>query len=72
MENIAGFYKNDSGILMCGPNYVIGPTFELHAEQKDTYAYPVEGWTWYDSLDDACTAYGLNIEDYADQPQPVE
>jgi len=29
-----------------------------------SYTYPVSGWTWFDSLNDCCTSFGLNIEDH--------
>jgi hypothetical protein len=28
---------------------VYGPGYELLRENKDTYSYPVEGWSWYDN-----------------------
>ena len=47
------FYKRDGEELLVAPNFVRAPTFDLFAEDKDTYTYPVEGWTWYDTLDQA-------------------
>ena len=47
-ESTAGFYKQEGEIWIYAPNFVYGPTFELRKELKDTYTYPVEGWTWYD------------------------
>lgn len=29
-----------------------------------SYTYPVSGWTWFDSLDDCCSSFGLDIEEY--------
>lgn len=43
------FYFNDNGNLLEAPNYVAFATFELHASQKDTYTYPIEGWYWFDT-----------------------
>jgi hypothetical protein len=51
MENIdtSGFYKQAvDGPWMHAPNFVYGFDFELIKENKDTYTYPVDGWTWYD------------------------
>lgn len=51
MENIdtSGFYKQaEDGAWMRAPNFVYGFNFELLKENKDTYTYPVDGWTWYD------------------------
>ena len=47
------FYKRDGEELIVVPNFVRAPTYDLFAEQKDTYAYPVDGWTWFDTLDAA-------------------
>jgi hypothetical protein len=49
MENTSGFYKQEeNGEWLYAPNFVYAPTFELLRENKDTYQYPVDGWTWYD------------------------
>lgn len=57
-----GFYKNDNGQMMCGPGWVIGPynSFELRKEQKDTYTYPIDGWYWFDSEEQAYAFFGLD------------
>lgn len=56
----AGFYKLD-GDLIYGPNFVYGPNFELLKEQKDTYAYPIEGWYWFDTQEEAYNFFGLQL-----------
>lgn len=53
-----GFYNADG---FFGFNAVHGPDFELHKELKDTYKYPVHGWTWYDSVEEAQSAEGFDI-----------
>lgn len=55
----AGFYDAEGS---WGPNKVISPTFELVKELKDTYTYPIGGWTWYNSVEDAQVAEGFDIE----------
>lgn len=50
MENIdtSGFYKQaEDGAWIYAANFVYGFNFELLKENKDTYTYPVDGWTWY-------------------------
>lgn len=47
------FFKRVGDELLTAPNFVYGPGFELHAEFKDEYTYPVDGWVWADSLDEA-------------------
>lgn len=49
METTSGFYKqNEEGEWMYAPNFVYAPDYTLLKEEKDTYTYPVDGWTWYD------------------------
>ena len=47
------FYKRDGEELLVAPNFVRAPDYDLFADQKDSYTYPVDGWTWYDTLDAA-------------------
>jgi hypothetical protein len=49
----SGFYKADSGELMFAPNSVHNANYTLQRELADTYDYPVDGWTWYESRDAA-------------------
>ena len=49
MENTSGFYRQHEDLIWeYAPNFVYAPNYELLRELKDTYDYPVEGWTWYD------------------------
>ena len=48
METTEGFYKLEDEIWQYAPNFVYAPTYTLLKEEKDTYTYPVDGWTWYD------------------------
>jgi hypothetical protein len=50
MEDISGFYKqNEIGEWEYAPNFVYAPDYTLLREDKDTYTYPVDGWSWYDN-----------------------
>ncbi len=55
--NESGFYKleieNNQHILLYGPNCVINSQYELLKEFHDTYEYPVDGWMWFDSENEA-------------------
>lgn len=44
----SGFYKLEDDNWLFAPNFVYGPTYTLLREEKDTYDYPVDGWSWYD------------------------
>lgn len=61
MENMStsGFYKNDYGTLLCGPNQVLSGSYNLFKEQKNEYQYPVHGWYWFDSEDEARQFFNL-------------
>lgn len=57
----SGFY-NIYYKLRAG-QFVIGPNFELRRELKDTYTYPVDGWTWFDSAEDAAIAFNCSVDE---------
>ena len=48
MEITAGFYKLEDDNWQYAPNFVDAPNYQLFKENKDSYTYPVDGWTWYD------------------------
>ncbi len=47
------FYKKDGESLLIAPNFVYAPTFTLIAEDYETYTYPIDGWYWFDSEEEA-------------------
>ena len=53
-----GFYKIDpeTGELLYAPNAVYGPGFTLLQDEKEQHQYPVDGWHWFDSEDEARAA----------------
>lgn len=55
----AGFYRADDAYLYHAPNFVRGPGYDLFAEQRETYTYPIHGWTWFDDEVTARAALGL-------------
>ena len=66
MEDTSGFYKyqEEIEVMYYGPNFVYGPydTFRLFREEHNTYTYPVDGWYWFDTLDEAMTFFSNNKE----------
>jgi hypothetical protein len=48
-----GFYKKDNEELFYAPNIVDENGFVLIAQDKDQYEYPVNGWVWFDSEEEA-------------------
>ena len=57
-DGLMGFYKWDevAEILLFGPNFVLNANYELRAESHDQYTYPVDGWYWFDSEEEAKAA----------------
>ncbi len=53
-----GFYRAN-GINLESANRICAPGFELHKHLKDTYDYPVAGWSWFESEAEARAAFGL-------------
>lgn len=56
---MSGFYKSEDGILIYAPNFVACPEFSLLRDKKDLYEYPVDGWYWFDSDEEAYTVLGI-------------
>lgn len=49
METTAGFYRQNEELNWeYAPNFVYAPDYTLLKEEKDTYEYPIDGWSWYD------------------------
>lgn len=57
MENTNGFYKLDNTSLLCAPNKVTHKDYVLETVNKDTYTYPVSGWYWFNTLEEAETYF---------------
>ena len=54
------FYK-----LIDEKNYIFGSEvlsaeYQLLTEDKDTYTYPIDGWYWFNSEEEAKVFFGLN------------
>ena len=57
----SGFYKNENGLLLAGPHFVLAGSYNLFKEEKDSYTYPIGGWYWFDSIEEACAFFQLEI-----------
>lgn len=53
-----GFYKLD-GDLLYGPNFVLNANYELRAETHADHEYPVDGWYWFDTEEEARAFFSL-------------
>lgn len=50
------FYKMDTDILLVADGFVYAPAFTLQADLHETYTYPMDGWYWFDTEEEAHTA----------------
>lgn len=64
-----GFYKYLANNLVYAINSVHAPNYDLLREEKNTYQLPIDNWYWFDTLQDACNFYNLNINDYLPKPK---
>jgi len=64
-----GFYATLEEKLCYGPNFISTPNFELLKENKDDYQYPMDGWYWFDSEEEARIFFNLPEEE---QPPIIE
>lgn len=64
---MSGFYKREDGAdtLLHGPNFVLNMDYELRAEAHAQHEYPVDGWYWFDSEEEAYAFFGLPL------PEPL-
>jgi hypothetical protein len=54
-----GFYKYRDQELLYAPNYIEGPNLLLLSSEKDKYEYPVDGWIWFESEQQAKEEFNI-------------
>ena len=59
--NTSGFYKKDQDEILYAAVFVQGPDVLLVRQERENYTYPVDGWNWFDSQEEAYSAYGLPL-----------
>lgn len=57
-NDTAGFYKYESGFLTWG-KWVLNLEYHLVADKHTEYQLPIDGWYWFDSIQDANTFFGI-------------
>ena len=60
MTNTAGFYKFENDELRYGSTSVHAPNFTLVEANHANYNYPVEGWYYFNSYEEAEAYFELN------------
>jgi len=53
------FYKNNNGVIFEAHNFVLSKNYELKKEYYQEYKYPIDGWYWMDTSDDAYSFFGI-------------
>lgn len=53
------FYKLENEEVQIAETCITGMDLDLHYLQKDTYTYPVQGWYWFDTIEEAYAFFGL-------------
>jgi hypothetical protein len=57
------FFKVDAdGVFHEAPNFVHAPSYSLVIADKDGYDYPVDGWTWFDTEEEAKAHFEVTNE----------
>ena len=75
MEEENGFYKLEVGVkrsLVLFSTHLESKNFTLDISLKDTYDYPVDGWIYFDTLDEACISFGVDPEEFREDLFPTE
>ena len=75
MEEENGFYKLEVGVkrsLVLFSTHLESKNFTLDINLKDTYDYPVDGWTYFDTLVGACESFGVDPEEFREDLFPSE
>lgn len=63
MEDTSGFYKLDGEVLLYGPHFVLNANYELRKETHSEHSYPVDGWYWFETEQEAKDFFGIVEED---------
>lgn len=58
------FFRYIDDELQIAPNFVCAPTFTLLKEDKDTYTFPMDGWYWFDTTENACNFFNIDPTPY--------
>lgn len=57
----SGFYLVENNNLLYAQNFIKNSSFEINRNEKDSYTYPINGWYWFDSEEDARIFFNLPI-----------
>jgi hypothetical protein len=64
--NTSGFYKAQGEDLLYAPIFVQSATYTLLRSDRENYLYPVDGWSWFSSKEDAYQYHQIAIPSNAE------
>ena len=70
-----GFYKIEVGAkrsVLLFATHLESLEWTLTLENKDSFTYPVDGWRYFDTLNEACTHYEVSEDDWREILFPTE
>ena len=47
------FYRKENDSLLKAENEVVSKDYHIKADEKDSYEYPVHGWYWFETDEEA-------------------
>lgn len=56
-----GFYKKENEQILEGENSIFTPNISITKEIKDDFTYPIEGWYWFDTKEEASVFFNIEI-----------
>jgi hypothetical protein len=60
----SGFYKNENNNMLYAPETVFGPYYFLNKDEFQNYTYPIDGWYYFNTENEAKDFFGLsNLEE---------
>lgn len=57
---IEGFYKIQNEEILYAPNIIEGDGYVLITKNKEQYEYPIDGWYWFNSQEEATLFFTNN------------
>jgi hypothetical protein len=64
-----GFCKKQGERVIFAENSVLSKDYELYKENKDTYTYPVDGWIWFENIEDSFAFFDV-VKPVYKKPDP--
>ena len=60
---LSGFYKLHDGVLLFNSQCVLAPGVFIEREHYEIYKYPIDGWFWFNSQEEANAFFKLTEDE---------